>query len=415
MNSSSIERVITEIRSHTRQNNAPRGLFPASAADRWMACPKSSFLAKEIPYETSVYAEEGKLAHRVCEAVYYHKMHGIPYPKELKKELAEQDDGGAEMTAYGHEYYNIITATHTLCNLGKILYMALEKYMYVDDVRDETRVAGLADCLIIGTDGAAVIDFKYGKGHAVDPGHPQLLTYLTALRGIDVKGYGFYAYIHQPRVAVDFKPVRYSRQALLGHYEKIKEVRQAYQSVNTSLNYGSHCRWCPAKRTNIIEKKCPVVDRKQTDKMWESVQEAVMAMEKAKESSGVDRDERIKQFFAILPMIEEYKKVFEVELLNRLERGDEVKGFKITQRPGRRQWIKEDPEVIEGELKGMHYDELWKKDLTVKKMKPITTIEKWIGKNRLDDYTVMSEPTKKLTVTDEVDIDAILAKAEEEL
>ena len=414
----SIKKVVAEIESHKRDANAPRGLFPASAADRWLSCPKSSFLAKSIPPEETIYASEGQLAHRVCEAMWNQKMYGIPYPDQLNIDLKQLDDCGEEMEKHAENYLKVIDwINNNNDDMGDIKYVAIEKYLRVDDVTDETRVGGLADYIVIGTKGAAILDFKYGQWHGVGAKHPQLLTYLTALRGIDIQDYKFMAAIYQPRRQDGgnaFGHHTYLREDLENHYKEIQRVRREYESVTTQLTYGAHCRWCPAKRTNIIEKKCPVVDKKQVDSLWDSVKEAVISMEKAKVSKGFDREKKMRDFFAVLPQIEEAKKVFEAELLHRLECGEEVKGFKITERAGRRQWIKEDPEVIEGELKGLFYAELLKKDLTVKKMKPITTIEKWIGKNRLNDYTSMTKPSKKLTVTDEVSVDEILASIKDE-
>lgn len=415
----SIEKVIAEIKKHQRDANAPRGLFPASASDRWLACPKSSYLSKDIPEETSIYAEEGKLAHRVCETLYYCDMYNMSFPKDLVKELEALEDGGKEMMDCAVKYVDIITwiANHKE-ELGDIKYVGVEKYLYVDEVRDRKRVAGLADYIIIGTKGASILDFKYGKGYAVDASHPQLLTYLTALRGIDIPNYTFVAGIFQPRINNGNGGLSnhfYTRQDLLNHYKEIQRVRKEYEAADTPLKDGSHCRWCPAKRTKEVSMKCPIVDKKQVDKMWENVQEAVMAMEKAKASKGLDRDKKIKDFFSVLPSIMEYKTLFEGEVMKRIENGETVEGFKVTERPGRRKWSGT-PEDTGGQLERMFPKELGGNfGATVEKMRTITEIEKRIGKGKLDRFTTVSKPTKQLVVTDEVDIDSILAKVEEEV
>lgn len=415
----SINKVIAEIKKHNRDANAPRGLFPASAADRWLACPKSSYLSKDIPPDTSVYAEEGKLAHRVCEALYYKKMYEMPFPEDLSKEMKSLDDGGQEMMDCAKKYVGIIGCiTNNKKELGEIKYVGVEKYLYADEVRDQTRVAGLADYLVIGTKGAVIVDFKYGKGHAVDASHPQLLTYLTALKDIDVPYYTFVACVYQPRVDNDNGGLSnhfYTRDDLLAHYKEIQRVRKEYESADTQLNYGSHCRWCPAKRTKEVSMKCPIVDKKQVDKMWDNVMEATMAMEQAKARTGLDRDEKIKDFFTILPELLEYKTIFEAELLKRLESGEDIKGFKITERPGRRKWAGT-PEETGAQLERLFPNELGGNyGATVEKMRTITEIEKRIGKGKLDKFTEVGKAKKQLVVTDEVDIDSILARVEEEV
>ena len=42
-------------------------LLSASSAHRWLECPPSARLCESMPEETSVYAEEGTLAHQICE------------------------------------------------------------------------------------------------------------------------------------------------------------------------------------------------------------------------------------------------------------------------------------------------------------------------------------------------------------
>ena len=42
-------------------------LLSASASERWICCPPSVRLEEQFPESTSVYAEEGTLAHEICE------------------------------------------------------------------------------------------------------------------------------------------------------------------------------------------------------------------------------------------------------------------------------------------------------------------------------------------------------------
>ena len=46
---------------------AAHALLSPSAAERWINCPASVFLNKDIPDEGSVYADEGTAAHTVME------------------------------------------------------------------------------------------------------------------------------------------------------------------------------------------------------------------------------------------------------------------------------------------------------------------------------------------------------------
>ena len=57
-------------------------VLSASSAHRWLACPPSAMLEKELPDETTVYAEEGSVAHEVAEykVRWYLGERDIPMP-----------------------------------------------------------------------------------------------------------------------------------------------------------------------------------------------------------------------------------------------------------------------------------------------------------------------------------------------
>lgn len=57
-------------------------VLSASSAHRWLECPPSAMLEKELPDETTVYAEEGSVAHEVAEykVRWYLGERDIPLP-----------------------------------------------------------------------------------------------------------------------------------------------------------------------------------------------------------------------------------------------------------------------------------------------------------------------------------------------
>jgi hypothetical protein len=60
----------------------------ASGAHRWMQCTRSVRFEEQFPSTTSAYAEEGTLAHSVCELMVRKKftpMSSRKYNAELKK------------------------------------------------------------------------------------------------------------------------------------------------------------------------------------------------------------------------------------------------------------------------------------------------------------------------------------------
>ena len=393
-----LQSIIDKIKSFKRQDNAKRGLFPASATDRWLECPKSVLLSQGIPRVDTVYSTEGRLAHAVCEAVYNYQYHGVPYSTELNRELGGQEDFGEAMEDHAKNYVARIMDTIVKGTLGDILYMDVEKYLYADDVRDETRFGGIADFIAIGTRGAIIIDYKYGVGHRVGPHTPQLLTYLTALRDIKIDGYKFIAGIYQPRVEDKLRLHTYERDGLVVHYAKMAESRKLKDTAD--LKTGSHCHWCPAKRTNDMDKRCKAIDKKQTTELTGTMFKAMGIIEESRKERP--KDSILKEFFELLPIIDRYRKVFEEELKERLGAGEKIEGFALTSRPGRRKWAGSVDDLRDRLVSA--FPKLAVRGVVRESLKTITDIEKVIGKGKLDGFTEVGDDKEILKVVDEVNI-----------
>ncbi len=394
-----LEQIIAKIKSFKRQDNAKRGLFSASATDRWLACPKSAVLGQNAPKTDTKYSLEGRLAHAVCEAVYNYQHHGVPYSAELNRELGGLEDFGETMEDYAKKYLTKIMDTIVKGTLGDILYMDVEKYLYADDVRDETRFGGIADFIAIGTRGAMIIDYKYGVYNAVGAKAPQLLTYLTALKDIKIEKYRFIAGVYQPRIRPDNLEFHtYDRDDLVVHYAKMVEARDRKDSAE--LKTGSHCKWCPLKRTNDQALKCPAIDKKQTTELTGAMFKAMGIIEESRKERP--KDSILKEFFELLPIIDRYRKVFEEELKERLGTGEKIDGFALTSRPGRRKWAGSVEDLRDRLLSA--FPKLAKRGVTRESLKTITDIEKIIGKGKLDGFTEVGEDKEILKVIDEVNI-----------
>ena len=68
-------------------------LLGASNSKQWLNCPPSARLQEKIPNESSVYAEEGTIAHSVCEykvRKYLHERVKRPQSEECDSEEIEQ-------------------------------------------------------------------------------------------------------------------------------------------------------------------------------------------------------------------------------------------------------------------------------------------------------------------------------------
>src|SRR5688572_20879793 len=136
-------------------------ILSPSSSERWLTCTPSAQLEAKEPYSSSVYADEGTLAHRLCELLVKYKI-GKMLNKDFKKHLKEIE---------GHELYT--GEMYDYCD-GFAVFV-LEKFnslkgahIFTEDRVDLTRWIpygyGTVDIRIVGGRTLFVIDFKYGKG-----------------------------------------------------------------------------------------------------------------------------------------------------------------------------------------------------------------------------------------------------------
>lgn len=157
-------------------------VLSASAAHRWLACPPSAMLEKELPDETTVYAEEGSVAHEVAEykVRWYLGERDIPMPSTGNFN-AEEIDRHTDSYAY-YATDKIETIRKSCPDAVVMVEQRLDFSNYVEDG------FGTGDLVIVADDVIQVIDFKYGKGVAVSAEHnPQMMLY--ALGALNLYGY----------------------------------------------------------------------------------------------------------------------------------------------------------------------------------------------------------------------------------
>lgn len=150
-----------------------------SAAVRWLTCTAAPALEAGYPSETSTYAEEGTLAHSFAEAAAKYSTAQIKestYKSKLAK-LKKEKLFAPEMIVHAEEY-----SVEVASLLAKAMYKTPDAFCDVEVKRDLTEWIpdgfGTADCVIIADDTITVIDYKYGKGVAVEARkNPQMMIY----------------------------------------------------------------------------------------------------------------------------------------------------------------------------------------------------------------------------------------------
>lgn len=178
-------------------------LLSASGAKKWINCPPSARLEGQFEEQSSTYADEGSLAHEICELklrkTFLEPMGDKTYKSALNK-FKKHELYNPEMERYTEEYLDYVKAIAMGYDTAPTV--AVEKKVDYSHVAPEG--FGTADCIILHGNELHVIDFKYGKGVPVNAsGNPQMALYAIgaiAAYGIFYPIEKVFFHIVQPRI-----------------------------------------------------------------------------------------------------------------------------------------------------------------------------------------------------------------------
>lgn len=225
-------------------------LLSASSAHRWLLCPVSARLESGFPDTASEAAQEGTLAHAIVET----KLTRLIEGKRRGKATKAQRDSPLffpAMEDYCDAYVDFVeellagaertTPDPVLCS-----------EMRVDFSRWVPGGFGTTDTTIIADDTMTVIDFKFGKGHAVSAEeNPQLRLY--ALGALEEFGCLYdirtiRTYIVQPRMDI-ISSEELTADALLDWAETYVRPRaeKAAKGEGEENPGDAQCLFCRAK------------------------------------------------------------------------------------------------------------------------------------------------------------------------
>ncbi len=347
----------------------------ASGAHRWLRCPASISLEATLPKgeeKSSVYAEEGTLAHELAAEV---------LTASLTKNWSSvrlgqlQANAPAEMHTYVGQYVNDV--------LSRPGIMHVESRVSFD--RRVPDGFGTADCIILHDGEMQVHDLKYGMGERVEAeDNEQLKLYALGV----LAGYGylydieqFRLVIHMPRL--DHRPEWVISTEDLLHWGDT-ELAQAVIEVNSPnprYNPGEkQCRWCKAKDI------CPALAEKMTTTALE----------------GMDLDpprfrdvatftlEQCAGVLGLRKMFTGWMDAVEQRVRDALTRGESVPGWKFVAGRSSRAWRDESAAAT---ALGEHLTE---DALYTKKIITVAQAEKALGKKvfatlPVEDIVVVSE------------------------
>ena len=225
-------------------------LLSASSAHRWLHCTGSPLLEKEFPDTTSVYAQEGTLAHELCELKL--KKYTTVMPKgaytRAHNKITKSELWQNEMESTSETYLEYVKGIMLACEIAPAVL--IEKR--VDFSRYVPEGFGTADCLILAGDTLHVIDYKHGKGVVVDADHnPQMMLY--ALGAMDELSllYRFntvHMVIVQPRVNNISEFTMTADELREWGESVVKPKAEAAISGKGEFEAGDWCRFCRAKQ-----------------------------------------------------------------------------------------------------------------------------------------------------------------------
>lgn len=335
----------------------------ASGSKKWLNCPGSVRLEEKFADEGSGYAAEGTTAHALAELKLREATGQITKEDFMKRTSELETD--AEMDEYTEGYKDYVlerfAAVSAECPDAKLsVEERLELSEYVPDG------FGTGDAVIVGFHTLEIIDLKYGKGVPVSAqDNPQLMLYaLGALTRYDwlydVRKVRMH--IYQPRIDnVDLCEKDAEELYMWGAW--VKQRAKLALKKNAECAAGDYCDsgFCKARPIcrayNDEKQRLAYLDFKQPAEL--SDEEIAEIIDKADE------------------LAKWAKLVSDYALDRAVNHGARYPGFKLVE--GRSCRTYTDEEAVTERLENAGCSE---SDITVKKLKGITDMEKLLGKKR---------------------------------
>lgn len=381
---------MTTPKKHSERSHA---LLSASGASRWINCTPSARLEDSFgPRESSVYANEGTLAHELSELYIKHdvlKTIDDDTFDECFVRIMDNELFSEEMLDMVPVYVDYCTAQlNEAQTANPFAIMEIEQQLDLTEFVPES--FGTADCVIINDSVLEIIDLKYGKGIPVyAEWNKQLMLYaLGALRKYDTM-YDIEEVrmtIVQPRLN-NISTYQMSVSELLdwATNELMPAAKLAFEGKG-ELKAGNWCRFCACKN------KCRALYDKQLELAKYDFQEPMLLSDE----EIADVLTRIGQLVEWANSVKEYA---QAEAVNN---GKVWPGFKLVEGVSRRKWLDEDAvaEAIFARMPEATEDQIY--DL---KLKTITQVEKLFGKKvvaeKLSDVIVKPEGKPTLVPLDD--------------
>ena len=236
---------------HAERDHA---ILSPSSAKRWINCTPSALLAEEAGSKSSVYAEEGTLAHEIAEYALTKYLEGEYDPivddaVPLKNEHLENTLFSIDMANYIRSYCEfVIGENYEMQKADGSSKMFLERRVDITDYAPDS--FGSVDVTLVSDKTIHIIDLKYGAGVKVyaDMNEQMLMYALGTLKSLETD--------HIEKIRMTIAQVRLdhydtfemTKQDLLAWAEEVLKpaAKMAIQGIGKQV-IGSWCGFCPVK------------------------------------------------------------------------------------------------------------------------------------------------------------------------
>lgn len=375
----------TKLQKHSERAHA---LLSASSANRWLNCTPSAKLEEaEGPRASSVYAEEGTLAHELGELYIKHDV-----IKSIDDQVfSDRFDEILNNNLFSEEMLDVVPIYVDYCagQYAEALTKDAEAIIEIEQKLDLTEFVpesfGTADCVVLGGNTLEIIDYKHGKGVPVyAEWNKQLMLYaLGALRKYDVL-YDITQVrvtIVQPRINNISSWQTSVDELLTWANEELKPAAELAFAGKGEIKAGDWCKFCAVKN------RCRALYEKQMEVAKYDFQEPTLLT-----------DEEIADILTKIPgLIEWANSVQSYAQDEAITNGKVWNGFKLVEGVSRRKWLDEDKaaEAIFSNIPEASEDQVYEM-----KLKSISALEKEFGKKTIAEKlsNVIVKPQGKPTL-----------------
>lgn len=361
----------------------------SSASKRWLGCPGSVKLSEHYPNGSSIYADEGTIAHGMAEGMISKDDKLVQkYEVEAAKFYGEHPELNGtflEMKMILQPYVDYVFEEYAaqVHEDGAAQLMTEER---VDLTEYIPGGFGTSDVVILRQGRLHIIDLKYGKGVSVSAeDNPQLKLYaLGTLARFDML-YDIedvVMTIYQPRLDNVGTDTIKAKDLYAWGEEVIKPGAQLALSEDAPVHAGDWCQFCPAR--------------------YDCKERARDAMELQKYlGQMVLSPEEIAEILGKIDRLTKFAEDIKDSALTKALDGEEIPGWKVVEGRSIRKYVGSEEEIVR-QCEGAGYDQAL---LYERKLLTITNMEKLMGKKQFAEVlgAYVEKPEGKPTLAPESD------------